>query len=69
MMENDMDVRRFAEENYVEPAASVGGCLCEEEHLLHVALSEQRGRPELFSPGHRGVEKAYCSTHGRRCGS
>jgi len=67
MTEKDMDVKRFAEENFVEPAATVGGCLCEDEHRLQVALSEQRGRPEIFSPDHRGVANAYCGTFGRRC--
>jgi hypothetical protein len=69
MNDREMNVREFAEENYIEPAAKVGGCSCQEDHRLHVALSEQGGRPEIFCPDHRGVRNAYCGTFGRRCGS
>ena len=61
------DVRRLAEENYVEAPANLSDCMCADEHRLHVALSEQRGTPKIFSPGHRGLGNAYCETFGRRC--
>jgi hypothetical protein len=67
MFEKDVDVKKFAEQQYVEPAATVGGCVCEDEHHMHVALSEQRGRPEIFWPDHKGLANAYCGTFGRRC--
>ncbi|HTY25830.1 MAG TPA: hypothetical protein VMC85_22065 [Desulfomonilaceae bacterium] len=63
----NLDVRRLAEENFVEAPANLSDCTCAEEHHLHVALSEQRGRPQIFSPDHVGMNKAYCATHGRRC--
>lgn len=65
----EREVRERAEEHYVEPAAHLGGCHCPGEHRLSVALSEQRGRPELFKPDHKGISKSYCTTFGRRCGS
>lgn len=68
MFEKGDDIRKFAEVQYVEAAAKVGECFCEGEHRLHLALSEQRGRPEIFWPDHKGLANAYCATHGRRCG-
>ena len=62
-----IDVEQLAEDHYVEAPANLSGCQCENEHRLHVALSEQRGRPVLFAPDHKGVKTAYCATHGRRC--
>ena len=61
-------IGQLAEEHYVPPPASLDECYCEGEHRLSVALSEQRGRPELFRPGHKGINDAYCATFGRRCG-
>jgi hypothetical protein len=62
-----MSVEEFAEENFVEAYANFSGCACTEGHRMHVALSEQRSTPKIFSPEHKGINQAYCSTHGRRC--
>lgn len=62
------NVREFAENNFVEAYANLRECRCTDEHRLHVALSEQRGNPKLFSPDHKGIGKAYCDTFDRRCG-
>jgi hypothetical protein len=61
----DSRVQELAEENFVEAPANLGECMCGEEHRLHVALSEQRGRPVLFSPDHKGIDNARCATFGR----
>jgi hypothetical protein len=65
---NELNVERLAEEHYVEAPAELSGCKCSVGRRLSVALSEQRGKPELFSPDHKGISNAYCATHGRRCG-
>ncbi len=62
-----VDVGQLAEDHYIEAPANLTGCQCEDEHRLHIALSEQRGRPALFSPDHKGITTAYCATFGRRC--
>lgn len=67
MFDKDMDIKQFAEEQYVEAPAKLGGCFCQDEHRLQVALSEQRGRAEIFRPDHKGLGNAYCGTFGRRC--
>ncbi len=61
----DFKVGDLAEANFVEAPANLGECVCTEEHRLHVALSEQRGRPVLFSPDHKGIKNARCATFGR----
>ncbi|MBI5570095.1 MAG: hypothetical protein HY914_09130 [Desulfomonile tiedjei] len=58
-------VQELAEANFVEAPANLGECRCGAEHRLHVALSEQRGRPVLFSPDHKGIANARCATFGR----
>lgn len=63
-----LDVHSLAEEHFVEAYANLDECVCAGEHALHVALSEQRGTPRNFAPDHKGIEKAYCGTFGRRCG-
>jgi hypothetical protein len=63
----DFDVEQLAEDHYVEAPANLPGCQCADEHRLHVALSEQRGRPAIFSPDHKALKNAYCETYGRRC--
>lgn len=59
------DVVERAEENFVEAPANLNECACRNEHRLHVALSEQRGNPIIFSPDHAPLKGAYCATHGR----
>ena len=59
------NVQEMAEANFVEAVANLSECTCGEEHRLHVALSEQRGRPVLFSPDHKGIDNARCATFGR----
>lgn len=63
----ELNVTELAEEHFVKPVTSLDECFCREEHRLAVALSEQRGRPSLFSPDHKGIDGAYCATHNRRC--
>jgi len=65
---NELNVERLAEEHFVEAAAELSGCKCSAGRRLSIALSEQRGRPEIFAPDHKGIADAYCATHGRRCG-
>lgn len=55
----------FGEKSYVEAAAKLGGCVCDEEYRLHIALAEQRTRPSVFSPDFSGVQNARCATFGR----
>jgi hypothetical protein len=62
-----VNVEESAEQNFVDAYANLSECACTEEHRLHVALSEQRGTPMLFTPEHKGISRAYCSVHGRRC--
>jgi len=64
---SDLDVQKLAQEHFVEAYANIPGCACGEGHRLHVALSETRARPVVYAPDHRGIDKAYCATHGRRC--
>ncbi len=71
MFEKDTVIRgvtELGEESYVDPAVKIDGCDCPEQHRLFIALSERRGRPELFCPTHKGINKSYCATFGRRCG-
>ena len=65
----EASIEELAEEHYVAPSAELGACDCPEEHRLSVALSEQRGRARLFQPDHKGIDHAYCTTFGRRCGT
>ena len=60
--EKDMEM------SYTEAPANLSGCVCHEEHRLHMALAETRARPVVFAPERRGIEDAYCATFGRRCG-
>jgi hypothetical protein len=53
------------EQNYVEAPANLLQCTCGEEHRLHVALSETRARPVVFTPDHVGIKNARCATFGR----
>jgi len=66
-MEREINVKEFAEQNYVEAPAKVGECFCEDEHNLHVALSEQRSTrlARIFMPDHTGLKNARCMTFGR----
>ncbi len=59
------EVAERAEDNFVEAYANLNECSCRDEHRLHVALSEQRGNPKIFSPDHRPIKGAYCATHDR----
>ncbi|MEW6349823.1 MAG: hypothetical protein AB1646_12225 [Thermodesulfobacteriota bacterium] len=61
------DFGRSMEKNYVEAPANLSGCECSDEHRLHMALSETRARPIVFTPEHKGIGEAYCATFGRRC--
>ena len=65
--ESDIDVVASAEKNFVDAYGSVSDCMCEEGRKLQMAVSEQRTRPELFTPDRVGIPGAYCATHGRRC--
>ncbi len=56
-----------SDKGYVEAPANLSGCICIEEHRLHMALSETRARPVVYTPDHKGISDAYCSTFGRRC--
>jgi len=58
-------VSESAEENYVEAYANLRECSCSDEHRLHVALSEQRSRPDIFAPDHKPLKGAYCAVHDR----
>jgi hypothetical protein len=60
-------VRGYAEEHFVEAPANVKECACADEHRLHVALSETRARPVVYSPDHIGIKDAYCAVFNRRC--
>ncbi len=66
-MEQELKVKDLAEQNYVEAYAKSGECFCEDEHRLHVALSEQRSTrlARIFMPDHTGLENARCLTFGR----
>ncbi|MBI4963660.1 MAG: hypothetical protein HY913_10320 [Desulfomonile tiedjei] len=66
-MERETNVKEFAEQNFVEAPAKVSECFCEDEHRLHVALSEQRSTrlAKIFMPDHKGLENARCLTFGR----
>jgi hypothetical protein len=66
-MEQELNVKESAEQNYVEAYAKLSECFCEEEHNLHVALSEQRSTrlARIFMPDHIGLENARCLTFGR----
>ncbi|MDQ7781342.1 MAG: hypothetical protein RDU20_00590 [Desulfomonilaceae bacterium] len=68
-IQKGMNVEALAEQLYVKPVTSLDECYCSEEHRLSIALSEQRGRPELFWPDRKGIAGAYCATHNRRCGT
>ncbi len=46
----DKNVKKLAEDNYVEAYANLNECACSEEHRLHVALAETRARPIVFTP-------------------
>jgi hypothetical protein len=59
------DVKRRQEEDYIEAPANLNQCVCEEEHRLHIALSETRARPAVYTPGHAGIKNARCATFGR----
>jgi len=61
------DVVKLAEDHYVEAVANLKECACRDEQRLHIALSEQRYRPEIFMPDHRPIKGAQCATSGRRC--
>ncbi|AFM26557.1 hypothetical protein [Desulfomonile tiedjei] len=65
MDERDLNVRKLAEENFVEAPANLGDCVCDDERKLRMALSELRFRPEIFSTDHIGIKGAYCATHDR----
>jgi hypothetical protein len=66
-MERELNVKNLAENNYVESYAKLDECFCENEHRLHVALSEQRSTrlARIFMPDHIGLENARCLTFGR----
>lgn len=59
--------RDYAEEHFVNAPANLNECMCAEEHRLHVALSETRARPVVYSPDHIGIKNAYCAVFNRRC--
>jgi len=59
------NVQELAEMNFVEAPANLSECRCSNEHNLHVALSEQRSNPAIFSPEHVGMKGARCATFGR----
>ncbi len=61
----DESTIRFGEKNYIEAPANLSGCVCDDEHRLHIALAEQRTRPAVFSPDFTGVRNARCATSGR----
>ncbi len=61
---NDV-ARAFGEETYVEAAANLGECMCDDERRLRVALAQERTRPAIFSPDYNGVKNARCATFGR----
>jgi len=63
----EMNVDRLAEEHFVDSYANLSECRCQDQHRLHVALSEGRARPIVFAPDHKGIHDAYCATFGRRC--
>jgi hypothetical protein len=65
MDDRELDVRKLAEENFVEAPVNAGDCVCDEQRKLRVALSEQRFNPEIFSADHVGIKDAYCATHDR----
>jgi hypothetical protein len=65
MDDRELNVRKLAEENFVDAPVNLGECVCDEERKLRVALSEQRFNPEIFSADHSGIKDAYCATHDR----
>ncbi len=68
MSENERigsNMAEFEEGDYVEAPANLRQCTCGEEHRLHMALSETRARPVVFTPDHAGVKNARCATFGR----
>jgi hypothetical protein len=66
-MDESKNVVKLAEDHYVEAVANLEDCACKDEQRLHIALSEQRYRPEIFMPDHRPIKGAMCATSGRRC--
>ncbi len=58
---------RSMEKSYVEAPSNLSECSCSDEHRLHMALSETRARPIVYTPDHKGISDAYCATFGRRC--
>jgi hypothetical protein len=59
------DVTEREEDRYVEAPANLRQCTCGEEHRLHIALSETRARPAVYTPDHAGIKNARCATFGR----
>lgn len=59
------DIKGREEEDYVEAPANLRQCTCGEEHRLHIALSETRARPAVYTPDHAGIKNARCATFGR----
>jgi hypothetical protein len=64
---SDMDARKFAMDNFVDSVSNLEECNCADQQNLRVALSEQKFRPEIFSPDHVGIEGARCATFNRSC--
>jgi hypothetical protein len=66
MNESDQTkLKDTSEENFVDAYANLGECTCNDEHRLHIALSQQRANPEIFAPEHRPIKGAYCAVHDR----
>ncbi len=63
----EKNVKKLAEDHYVEAYANLDECACKDEHRLHVALAENRARPIVYTPEHIGIKGAGCATWGRRC--
>jgi hypothetical protein len=59
------DIKERQDEDYVEAPANLTQCVCGEEHRLHIALSETRARPSVYTPDHAGIKNARCATFGR----